>query len=351
MSTVAITCVRNEGAYLIEWLAHHLAVGFDHFVVFSNDCSDSSCKILDHCAELGWLTHIPNPGPYGKRGIQFTALNQAAKIDKVRHADWICSLDVDEFINIKTGDGTLTALRAALPEADAITMTWRLFGGGDRIYYEDRPVIETFTRAAPEVMDWPWRHAMFKTLYRNDGRYEKPGVHRPRALVRNGRDLPVWFDGQGRRLPDRFASKGVFSPFGRPNYALVQLNHYAVQSMAAFVLKAARGRVNVPEPGGLLGLEYWVERNFNQVEECSILEFKAGLAIRDEMMADPVLRSYHDEAVSWRHEQFESLMRQEETRTLMGRLLHTPPSRLLSDREAKYLMAHAIAEMNSSDSP
>ena len=68
MTTVAITCVRNEGAYLIEWLAHHRAVGFDHFVVFTNDCSDQTCQVLDYFAGLGWVTHIPNPGPY-KKGV------------------------------------------------------------------------------------------------------------------------------------------------------------------------------------------------------------------------------------------------------------------------------------------
>ena len=38
MTHLAILCVRNEAAFLLEWLAHHRAVGFDHFLVFSNDC-------------------------------------------------------------------------------------------------------------------------------------------------------------------------------------------------------------------------------------------------------------------------------------------------------------------------
>ena len=127
MTTVAIKCVRNEGAYLIEWLAHHRAVGFDHFVVFTNDCSNQTCQVLDYFAVLGWVTHIPNPGPYKKRSIQFTALNQAAKLDAVQSASWICAIDVDELVNIKTGDRRLSALWSALLDADAITLTWRFF--------------------------------------------------------------------------------------------------------------------------------------------------------------------------------------------------------------------------------
>lgn len=347
MSAVAITCVRDEGAYLVEWLAHHRAVGFDHFVVFSNDCSDPTCEMLDYFEKLGWLTHVPNPGPYNKRGIQFTALSRAAKLDVVRNADWICAFDVDEFINIKCGDGTLFDLWEALPEADVITLTWRLFGSGDRVFFEDTPVTETFTQAAPEVMYWPWRHAMFKTLYRNNGWYSKPGVHRPRGLVGNGQDLPAWFDGEGRRLPDRFAINGIFSPYGRPNHALVQLNHYAVQSMAAFVLKSARGRVNVTQPEGLLGLDYWVERNFNQVRDSSILYFTPGIALRTKIMTELELRDLHEDAVAWRHERFHELMGREPTRALMGRLLQTPPSRVLRPNEANFLQAQARTELQS----
>ena len=117
--------------------------------------------------------------------------------------------------------------------------------------------------------------------------------------------------------------------------------------MAAFVLKADRGRVNVSSTEGLLGLNYWVERNFNQVKDQSILGFEAGQALRKEMMANSTLRRHHDEAVTWRHARFEELMYKEATRDLMGRLLHAPPSRLLPPNEAKFLMAHAIAQAKS----
>lgn len=38
MRTLAILTQRNEGAFLLEWLAHHRAIGFTDFLVFSNDC-------------------------------------------------------------------------------------------------------------------------------------------------------------------------------------------------------------------------------------------------------------------------------------------------------------------------
>ena len=37
-------------------------------------------------------------------------------------------LDIDEFLNIHVGEGQITDLIAVLPDADAIALTWRMFG-------------------------------------------------------------------------------------------------------------------------------------------------------------------------------------------------------------------------------
>lgn len=340
MTHTALLCVRNEGAFLLEWLAHHRAVGFDHFVVFSNDCDDGTDDMLDHLASFGWLTHLRNDGPYDKGGIQFTALKAAAKLDVVADADWLLPLDVDEFVNIHTGDHTLTALHDALPDATAITLTWRLFGTSGQVRYQDTPVTETFIRCAPAVLHWPWRAAMFKTLYRNDGTYRKPGVHRPRspdpALLGQAR----WFDGHGRPLPDQFKTKRIFSNFSQDNYGLAQLNHYPLGALESYVLKADRGRA--VHSDDMLGLDYFVERNFNIEEDTSI---QANAQVRNtalqELRTDPTLAALHDAAVNWRKDRFDVLLRQEPFRALFGRLMMAPPTQPLSRQAARFLVHHA----------
>lgn len=340
MSHVVITTLRNEGAFLLEWLAHHRAVGVDHFVVFSNDCDDGTDTMLDQLAGLGWLTHVRNDGPYDAAGIQFTALNLAAKLDVVRAADWILAMDVDEFVNIHTGDGTFRALHNALPDASAITLTWRLFGNNGQVRFADQPVSETFVRAAPDILHWPWRASMFKTLYANDGTYKKPGVHRPRAPDANRLDSARWFDGEGRALDTQFKTKRIFSNFGQPNYGLVQLNHYPLGAMESYVVKVDRGRVNRTET--TLGADYWVERNFNTVEDNSIRRYDTPRdAILSQLRNDPALAELHTAAVAWRKARFETLMEQEHYRALFGRLLMTPPAQPLPTEAAQFLLSHA----------
>ncbi|SDN36657.1 Glycosyl transferase family 2 [Lutimaribacter pacificus] len=338
MNFLAILTVRNEGAFLLEWLAHHRAVGFTDFLVFSNDCQDGTDAMLDRLDAMGLVTHRRNDGPHDKGGIQFTALKAAEKLPILRRADWVLPLDVDEFMNIHAGDRTLPALLAALPQATAITLTWRLFGNAGIVHYEDAPVTRQFTRAAPAVMHWPWRAAMFKTLYRNDGTYRKPGVHRPRNPDPDRLAQARWFDGQGRELDDSFKTTRIFSNYGRPNHALVQLNHYPLGAMESYVVKADRGRA--VHSDHMLGLDYWVERNFCTDEDTSIhaLDSSAALAA---LKSDPELARLHDAAVAWRKARFDALMLHDPCRALFGRLLMTPPTRPLPPEAARVMIRYA----------
>lgn len=336
MRATAILTVKNEGAFLLEWLAHHRAAGFDDFLVFSNDCTDGTDAMLDRLAAMGWLSHVRNAGPHAE-GPQWTALKLAARHPALRAADWLMVLDIDEFVNIHTGARRLPDLLQTLPEADAITLTWRMFGNAGVVEFTGAPVTETFTLAAPATFAWPWRAQQFKTLYRNAGLWKKPGVHRPRGAEPG--TLPRWFDGSGRPVPELAAGNRSFSDYTRNNYGLAQLNHYALGAMESYLVKCDRGRANRQAAGFDMG--YWVERNFCQAEDRSILSLDSR-ALRAELMADPVLGPLHRAAVDWRKARFTALMADEEWRALFGRLLMVPPSNCLDLDRARPLLAHAM---------
>ena len=327
---LAILTVRNEGAFLIEWLAHHRAAGFTDFLVFSNDCHDGTDAMLDRLAAMGWLTHVPNPGPHDK-GAHFEALKKAERHPLFKAADWAAAIDIDEFLAVHVGDHTVQALLSALPETDAISLTWRMFGNAGVVQQQDRPVTETFTRAAPPVLYWPWRAQMFKTLFR-PALFPKPGIHRPRG----GHQGQRWHDGSGRAMPDGPAR--LFSPLGQDNCGLVQLNHYAIGTMEGYLLKCDRGRANRDAAGFDTG--YWVERNFSAVEDRSSLNVDSR-ALRDALHADAELSALHKAAFRWRQKRFAEMMEEEPWRALFGRLLLVPPSRILTAEEARLIWVHS----------
>lgn len=332
MRVLAILTVKNEGSFLLEWLAHHRAAGVTDVLVFSNDCDDGTDLMLDRLQAMGWLTHMRNDGPHEK-GPQWSALKTASRHPLTTSADWTIVMDVDEFVNIHTGDRTIPALLSALPDADAITLTWRMFGNAGIVSLMDQPVTAQFTRAAPDPLDWPWRAVMYKTLYRT-ARFGPPGVHRPKG---KGGDGARWYDSAGRPLPD--GPPRIFSPLGQPNYALVQLNHYALGSMEGYLVKADRGRAN--RDASAFDLGYWVDRNLCDETDRSILSLDSRAILAD-LMADTTLARLHHAAFAWRKARFESLMHDEQWRGLFGRLMMTPPSRRLDAAQARLIWRHAL---------
>lgn len=341
MSITAVLCVRNEATFLLDWLAWHRSVGISDFVVVSNECDDGTDTMLDRLEAKSWLTHIRNAPPYGKGGIQFSGLKLAGKTEAVKRADWLVALDIDEFVNVHVGDRTLPALIGALPEATAITLTWRNFGNAGVVAYDDRPLPLQFTRAGPRPLLWPWRAAMFKTLYRNDKTYRNLGVHRPRNPVEDRISEARWYDGNGAALPADMATGRIFSDFRLPQHGLVQLNHYPLGAVESYVLKADRGRA--VHSAEMLGLDYWVERNLNTEEDTSALPlWDRAASIRAELGSDPELARYHAAAVAWRHDRFRNLLTEDRYRDLYGRLLMTPPSQPLSDPAVERLTRAAL---------
>jgi hypothetical protein len=91
-----------------------------------------------------------------------------------------------------------------------------------------------------------------------------------------------------------------------PRYGLAQLNHYALGSAENFLVKAERGRPNrTAEP---IGLDYWIDRNFDTVPDDAILRHlpavRQGVA---DLLEDPALRALSEAAIAWRRERIEAL--------------------------------------------
>ena len=53
MKILSASTVRNEGPYLLEWIAWHQVLGVTDFLVYSNDCDDGSDLLLNRLAEHG----------------------------------------------------------------------------------------------------------------------------------------------------------------------------------------------------------------------------------------------------------------------------------------------------------
>lgn len=327
LKILSFTCVRNEGPYLLEWIAYHRLMGVTDFVIFSNDCDDGSDRLLNALAAAGVVTHRPQQAQPGK-SVQWQALTAVAQDRLTRGVDWALFSDVDEFPVVHVGQHRLADLVAALPaRADAVTLPWRLFGANGRARLEDVPVTRQFTRSAPPDLTHPIAGRYFKTLYRPDA-FQKPGVHRPRARPRQA--LPHWHDGSGQRLPDSFAAQEaqIALPGLAAGRALAEMHHYSTRSAAGFLVKADRGLAN--RRTKRIDLSYWVERNFNTQPNTAIASWADALdAELAALMALPGIAELHRACFAWHQARFAELVATPEGYRLFCDCLHAADSAAL----------------------
>lgn len=296
-----LSCMKNEGPFILEWIAHNRAIGVTDFVIYTNDCTDGTDALLDLLVEKGIVTaRFDNPWKPDTAGMsnpQFTAFKDAEERPEIQAADWLMPLDVDEFIDIRTGDGTLAALFAALPGVDTISIPWRLFGNDGQHRYEDAFVTERFHRAAIERCKKPYQALGFKTMYRNDGRWQTISVHRPKNPDPAREAEISWASGCGLQMMPAYRDSGWRMQKDWAGYDLVSLNHYAVRDAESYLVKRDRGRVNhVSEDQGL---GYWFRMNHNVVEERSIMpRLAATRAEYARLMADADIAAAHQASVA-----------------------------------------------------
>jgi hypothetical protein len=290
--------MKNEGPYILEWIAHHRAIGVDRFLIYTNGCEDGTDAILQRLDAMGVVEHRTNDDWRGKSPQQF-ALNRAMEEPAVQDAPWVLHIDVDEFVNVRTGDGTLAALHAALPPGTtAVALTWRLFGHSGVTALADLPVMAQFTHAAPRHCPKPHIAWGFKTLVRGDGAYAKLSCHRPQKPDPARADGILWVNGSGQPMPATFRDRGWRSDLATIGYDLVQLNHYALRSAESFLVKRQRGRaLHVDRT---IGLNYWIRMDWSHETDRSALRHLPRMqAERDRLMADAPLAALHAAAVDW----------------------------------------------------
>lgn len=298
---LAVTCMRNEGPYCLEWIAHHRAAGVSDFLIYTHDCDDGTPALLDL---LPYVTHVPFC-PEAEKSVQWQAMRLADRHDLVKEADWVLFFDCDEFLCLQAPMRTFDDLLAsAPPSTDAIALPWRLFGANGHQVFEDQLTVERFSSAAPEPFFLPAGH-FFKSLFRPKA-FQKIGVHRPKSKASRP---SVWKLAGSQSAPDGFAENdsriNLFGLVQAP--ALARLNHYSLRSAAEFMVKRGRGLPN--RTTKTLDLHYWAERNFNVVEDRTIGPMvEKTIDEMNRLRALPGVQMAHQTAVQHHQDAFAALM-------------------------------------------
>lgn len=309
---VIVACMRDEALFVVEWVAHHLAAGFDRIIVYTNDCSDGTDRLLDAMAGFLPVEHYDNPGPYPAGTIQKQALELAFALPQVRQAEWVLHIDADEYLNIKAGNRRIDDLIALHPEVDAIAVQWRHFGSAGVERWQGGSVVETFTRCEREV-PVPGAAAQigFKTLFRPQ-KFKMMGVHTPKLPLK--RRVPVVVNTAGVPMPvDAMMSRrksGYPVEAAQCTWANASLHHHHVKSDDLHLLKHARGDANGRKnKKRVIGSDFYNLANRNEVESKSLVRFRPQVAaIEAQIRGLPRVAELEAAAMAWFRGRFQDLV-------------------------------------------
>jgi hypothetical protein len=290
--------MKDEGPFVLEWIAHHLAVGFTDLLVYTNDCSDGTDDMLIRLEKLGLAHHRRNDIKPGIRP-QPSAIKYAQDDPLVRASDWVLLFDADEFLCIRHGDGSIDGMISSAEEvgANGIVITWRTFGSGGVHDWSREPVTEQYLFAAPATWNKGWG---VKTLFKFDPDYWKMGIHRPKIknkhLQTGFPDTVKWLNGSGQPMADYFKFRGWRSIVRTVGYNWAQMNHYAVKSIDSYAMRKFRGNVNLKKDK--YNSDYWALQDRNEVYDDGILRYSERRnEIIDILLTDSILHKLHFDAV------------------------------------------------------
>ncbi|WBU61269.1 glycosyltransferase family 2 protein [Paracoccus albus] len=281
---VLLSSVKDEGPFVLEFVAHHRVLGFDAIHVASNDCSDGTDLLLDALAGNGAIKHLRNELTPGERP-QRRAYEKMREAFGTDDADWVMALDVDEFLFVDTGTGRvgdLTALAGA--KVDVIALSALSFGTSDSESWQPGLVTEQFVRRLPSDSA---ANAPVKSLSRGRGRWRGIQNHHPVGYRGQGDITVMRGDGAVMTIAndDKIWTHLRNFPPGLIAHDGAWYNHYPVKSIDSFLLRGLRG--NGAEPVGDTTKQRWDEAYWSKfaaarIEDRRIIE-RYGKELRAEM--------------------------------------------------------------------
>ena len=92
--------VKLENNYIREWIKYHKDLGFDNIIIYdNNDAQGEKLEdVIDDYIQSNYV--IINKSYMNLRYVQIESYNNCINTYKNKY-DWICFIDLDEYIYIK----------------------------------------------------------------------------------------------------------------------------------------------------------------------------------------------------------------------------------------------------------
>ncbi len=148
MGPVGICAIfRDEAPDLLEWIAYHLTIGFDHIVLYDNGSSDGGAELVTGSPFAPLVTIIAWP----QQPAQLAAYQHFRDTFADRF-EWVAFIDIDEFVHPLEHN----SIKAVLPrygDVSSVALQWLTFGSSGHIARPQGLVIEAYDMRLPDDHD------------------------------------------------------------------------------------------------------------------------------------------------------------------------------------------------------
>ncbi len=296
MNVGLFSCAKDEGPFILEWIAYHLLIGFDPILIYSNDSTDGTTELLDALDKNGVISHVLQDLKPGEIP-QHAAADKAYLHPSLVYTDWLMWLDIDEFLYCAGFDNRVANLIERCDGiAEGVAINWLIFGDGHHDHWEPGLVTQRFLRRAENDHRL---HRRYKTLFQTSEKIRGFGIHRPHLYKGFQRDGGQFVNASGRPMHEDIYRSGVrrrhafgAAPEHIVSHEWAAVFHYPVKTRDSFELKRQRGQgtkpIDAPDRNSRFREQYWNKYNQNSVLDDRMLIMGDRLQAKvDELLSLP----------------------------------------------------------------
>ena len=233
-----MTMIRDEGAYIEEWIEYHRMLGVDHFYIYDNESTDETKKCIQKYVESGIVTYMRWEGSLAS--TQEEALNHAllSYRDSTEYMEFI---DADEFIVPLKQDSIYDVVNEIITDyeearipayegyAGGIGINWRTYGTS---FYKSKPVGMVIENYKYRAQDKRKINAHIKTICN------------PRAVIPGGVNCHKAKYVGGYNCISENGSAIINEFFYDSHCSKIRINHYYTKSEEEFIWRKCERGMN-----------------------------------------------------------------------------------------------------------
>lgn len=223
----AVSIIKNEGDYIEEWIEFYRVMGFDKIVLYDNESTDNTKKLIKKYVDDGFVDYFYYPGK--KR--QFDAYNDAIYKYK-NQAEYMIMIDADEFLYSTNPSDEIYEIVKSTFESDnkavgGCVVNWLCYGSNGHLTKPKGLVIDNYLMRGEDN-------------FRSNKNY-KTIVNPRRVVAYVNPHFPVYkkhFYGVTTSL------KKVIGFINDGDYSKLRINHYFTKSKEEYISKMQRGEAD-----------------------------------------------------------------------------------------------------------